>query len=183
MEIVSPHVIEPKIVTPHVLEPKKKAPAKKKRAPKSVTTPFTKTVTIVESSTSTKKRAAPVNSSATATSTKRLKPSPLNAPLPPPPPPPPARTIEVATQTVANDGGVGKIIEHIDSLFAASREEQGKHAHHIDSQFQASRGEFFSELSKQTKLLRLVREMAVANAREIRQLNDMLHSGTRISFQ
>ena len=186
LDIVSPHFMEPHIVTPPVLEPKKKAPAKRKRAPKSVVPPIAKTITIVESSTSTsksKKRAAPINFGATATITKRLTSSPLNEPLPPPPPPPPAQTIEVATQTVADDGGVGRIIEHIDSLFATSREEQGKHARHIDSQFQASRGEFYSELTKQTKLLRLVREMAVVNAQEIRQLKDMLNRGTRISFQ
>ena len=186
LDIVSPHFMETHIVTPPVREPKKKVPAKRKRAPKSVVPPVAKTITIVESSTSTsksKKRAAPINSGATATITKRLKSSPLNEPLPPPPPPPPAQTIEVATQTVADDGGVGRIIEHIDSLFATSREEQGKHARHIDSQFQASRGEFYSELTKQTKLLRLVREMAVVNAQEIRQLKDMLNRGTRISFQ
>ena len=84
---------------------------------------------------------------------------------------------------MANDGDIAKIIEHIDSLFVASREEQAKHANHIDSQFQGSRGEFFSELSKQTKLLRLVREMAVANAQELRQIRETLHRGARVSFQ
>ena len=175
---VSGDDIDLDIVTPHVIaEPRKKAPAKK-RAPKSTAAPIPKTITIVESSTSTKKRAAPVNS--VASGVKKLKSSPLNEPLP-------TTTVEVATQTTTNDDGIQRIIRHIDSLFEASREEfrkeQAKHAKHIDTQFQASRGEFHLEQSKHTKLLRLVREMTVENAKEIQQIKETLHRGARISFQ